>query len=357
MNWKIISPLAICLLLISCSNNENNVEKTEKNHKSEVEEAIEEKVENKTDEQYLSEFKLSDAYQNYTQDTEVVFTEVIDFEGDGVPEIALGTNNEQTECNVSIYKIDNSEWVEDVIFTYTSNIAIFLDPLGKLTYDNGSQKEALAFSWSEAGASSMSQSFSILNFNKDTNAIEELIRMPLESSESLAANLEKNTITVTSAYDETIMDYIFDNGEIVNSNGEAIGIIIDEELAKLVGTTINNYFISLDDSYYFAKEKVTEPLLDESHYEGGLCSYYETFFICNYDGGMHAYHITPANRVTADELSNYFNQTIEISEWENLLEGGYSYTAEVTTDSGMYELEFNSNTSESEVESITYIPY
>lgn len=298
----------------------------------------------------MADFESSIVYDERIQGMEVIFTEIVDFEGNEIPEIVIGTNDEgtATECSVTIYKIENDEWKEDMTFTYNSNTATFLDSFGKLTYDDGSLKEALAFSRFEAGASAMSQSFSILNYNEKTNAIEELINMPLESTDSLTWDLNKNTFTVTSSHDGTIFDYIFKNGHIIDSNGEAIGVIIDENLAELVGTSINNYFISLDDSYYVAKSKITEPLLDESNYE--------TFFICNYEGGMHAYHITPANKVTVDDLSTFFNKTLEISEWENLMDGGYSYTAEVITESGMYQLEFNSNTALSLLESLTYIP-
>lgn len=351
---KLFPILALGFLLMGCTNEGSNAVNTEDKSEPEV---IKEEVKQKTKEQYLTEFEATAVYQERTQGIDLSFTEVVDFEGDGVPEIVLGTNDDVTECMVTIYKLENDKWA-DVAFTYNSNLAIYLEPIGRLAYDDGTLKEALAFSRTEAQASSMSQSFSILHYNGETNAIEELIRMPLESSDSLNSNLDVNTFTITKK-DGSISNYIFKNGEIIDSNGDRMGMIIEDDLAKLVGTTINNYFIRLEDTYYFAKEKVTEPLINEDYLEGGLCSFYETFSICN-DGSdkgeIYAYYIFPANEVTVDDVSSVFNQTLEVAEWENMMEGGYSYTAEVMTGSGMYNLEFSGKTPQSLLESIAYIP-
>ena len=71
---------------------------------------------------------------------------------------------------------------------------------------------------------------------------------------------------------------------------------------------------------------------------------------------MHAYYISPANEVTVDDLSSFFNQTLEVNEWEAMMSGGYSYTTEIMTESGMYNLEFDGDDPEALLEFISYIP-
>ena len=172
----LFSILILSLILIGCSNEESKEISTEEKSEQVVQE---EKVEKKTEEEYLSEFEASAVYQNRTQNIEVSFTEIVNFEGDEVPEIVLGTNDDVTQSNVTIYKLENDEWTEETTFDYHSNLAIFLEPIGRLTFDDGTLKEALAFGRTEAQASSMSQGFSILNHNEATSTIEELICVPL----------------------------------------------------------------------------------------------------------------------------------------------------------------------------------
>ncbi|MFF5996045.1 hypothetical protein AAGS61_15030 [Lysinibacillus sp. KU-BSD001] len=100
-------------------------------------------------------------------------------------------------------------------------------------------------------------------------------------------------------------------------------------------------------------------LIEELYYEGGLCSWYSTFFICNsdpYNGNLiGVYYIQPANKVTVNELSEFFNQKIEIKAWENVMTGGYPYSSEIMIN-GMHNLVFNDESSHSSLKMITYVP-
>lgn len=351
---KIFSVLALSFLLVGCAN-ENAKVNTEDTTQKEI---IEEVIEKKTTQQYLAEFEKTDIYQERVKGRDSSFLVSVDFEGDEVPEMVLGINDDIKNSNVTIYKFDNDQWIEDISKNYESNIHIYLESIGKLPYEDGTLKEALAFEIIEAQASTIRQSLSILNYNETTQSIKELVEIELQSTETYSANLEENSFIVTAENGFT-QNYIFKNGEIVDNSGKRLGIIINEELSKLVGTTINDYYINFTDFYYTAQSKIKENLIAEEYYEGAMCSFYETFFLCEShkeNGGMHAYYITPKNKVTVDELTSIFNQTVEVVGWENEMEGGYSYTAEVMTDSGLYSLEFDGDTPDSVLEFIAYVP-
>ena len=351
MRRIIFSIFTLSFLLVGCTNDENKEEEAKKD-------IVEEVAEKKTIEQYLAEFEASPLYQERIEGKLGGFLEAVDFEGDEVPEMVLVSEDDPTLSTVTIYTLENDQWTETVTFDYKSAMDIFLVPIGKLPYDDGTKKEALAFGRTEAQATSTSQGFSILDYNEDTQTIEELVNIPLQSSETYSVDLDENTITV---YDEDgyAVNYIFKNGELVDNNGKRAGMIIDENLAEVTGTTINDYYLHVKDTYLAAKEKIQEPLKTEEYYEGAMCAFYDTFFICDYhkeNGGMHAFYITPKKEVTVEELSNALNQTLEIKEWENMMEGGYSYTAEVKTELGLYSLRFNGDSPDSALEFIAYVP-
>jgi len=351
----IVSVFALSLLLAGCSNDETTKEKTEEDVKKEQVGKVSEK---KTREQYLAEFEGTPTYQESIEGKEGGFLEAVDFDGDEIPEMVHGVNEDATHSKVSIYKLEDEQWNQTTAFDYESGTHISLVPIGKLKYDNGSLKEALAFGRTEAQANSTSQGFSILNYNEHTQMVEELLNIPLQSSEIYSESLKENKITVYDQKGYTV-NYIFKNGEVVDSNGKRLGLIIDEALAKITGTTINDYYLSLKDSYSTAKDKIKEPFKTEEYYEGALCSFYDTFFICDYhkdNGGMHAFYITPKKEVTVEEIAGAFNKELEIKEWENMMEGGYSYTAEVKTESGLYSLQFDGQSTDSILEFISYVP-
>lgn len=344
---KLCSVFMLSFLLVGCT--DDNA------HEETVDEEV---IEKKTVEQYVAEFEATPNYQKRIEGIEVHFLEPVDFEGDEVPEMVLGTDDALTTSNVTVFKLENDQWIQDTALHFESIVHISVEPIGKLTYEDGTLKEAFAFGRREAHATSMSESFSILNYNEDTQTIEEPVSIPLQSTEMYRASLEENKITVIAQNGSTV-DYRFKNGEIVDQNGNRLGIIINEELAELVGTNINDYAISLVDSYYVAQSKIKEALLAEEYNEGAICSFYETFFICDYhkeNGGMHAYYITPKKEVKVVELTKIFNRTVDIEKWDNEMEGGYSYTAEVMTDSGMYNLQFNGESPDSVLEFIVYVP-
>ena len=340
---------------MSCTDDESTNGNSEESNEKEI---IEKVIEKKSAEQYLEEFENTPDYQESIQGTEVGFLEAVDFEGDEVPEMVQCSNVNQTHSKVTIYKLEKEKWIEVTAFEFESDMDISLGPIGKLTYEDGTLKEALAFSKMEALATSISRSISILDYNDDTQTIEELVTIPLQSKETYSESLEENKITVF-AEDGYAVNYIFKNGELVDNEGNRLGMIIDEELSKLTGTTMNDYYISLTDSYSVAQGKIKESLKSEEYYEGAMCSFYETFFICDYhkeNGGMHAFYITPKNEVTVDETTSVFDQKLEVKEWENMMEGGYSYTAEVKTETGLYSLQFNGDSPDSVLEFIAYIP-
>ena len=351
---KLCFVLTMGFLLVGCTD-ESPKDATEENVEKELAEEV---VEKRTSEQYLAEFKATPVYQERIQGIEESFLDPVDFEGDEVPEMVLGTNDDITHSVVTIYKLENDQWIEYTAIKYESNMHVYLEPIGKLSYEDGSLKEALAFGRSEAQATSMSQSFSILNYNENNKKIEELVTIPLESTETYSESLEDNKLII-NAEDGSTISYIFKNGTIVDEDGNRLGIIIDEDVANITGSTINDHYISLTDHYYNAKSKIKESLKMEEYYEGALCAVYETFYICDYyteHGGMYAYYIMPKNKVTIEEMGTIFNEPLKIEKWENMMGDGYAYTAEVATESGIYSLEFDGELPDSVLESISYVP-
>lgn len=355
---KFLYLLTLIILMVGCSNEDANTkngsgEVANKNTQESQKEV--QQIEKKTPEEYLEEFKKTTEYQEIKSE-DIAFNEVVDFEGDELPEIVLGVNSDVIQSEVLIFKLQNEVWEKASSFTYDTSLAIRLEQNVKFTYDD-SVKEAFAFETVEAYANTMSSSVVILNYNNETATFEELANIKLQSTDTLNLSLGNNKFNVIGESDT--LKYNFKNGELVDDEGKRIGLIIDDELAKLIGTTINNYFITYGDSYYTAQEKITEPLEQETYYEGGLCSFYSSFFICNSDhqGLIYAYYITPTNMVTVEDLSRFFNQSIDIIETENMIDdSGTFYSSEIVTDIGTYQLEFNGNSPQAELEMIIFIP-
>ncbi len=93
--------------MVGCSNEDANTkngsgEVANKNTQESQKEV--QQIEKKTPEEYLEEFKKTTEYQEIKSE-DIAFNEVVDFEGDELPEIVLGVNSDVIQSEVLIFQI------------------------------------------------------------------------------------------------------------------------------------------------------------------------------------------------------------------------------------------------------------
>ena len=324
--------ILITLLLVACSNTIVNDNKIVKENMTQTKEP----------KQYIEDFKNTITYEELIKEIDDINLTPVDLNGDSISEVVLVINEDTYNSSVTIYQLHKNDWIEISKEEYKSTIYNQLYFVEKLQYKN-TPKEAFVVGIEEAGASKINREIEVFMYNETNSKMYPTVHFQVDQSIQFSDVVKNNKIKSFNNDGEII--YKFNDGQFIDTEGNRLGEIIDKELAQLVGTTINNYYISDTDSYYTAVEKITEVRESEEYFAGGLCSFYNTFFICDGDhnGGIYNYYIIPKNEVSVSQLSSYFKVPIIINEWENLEESGTTYSAEISINNRTYQLEFDSN--------------
>ena len=337
----------VSLLLVACS----DVAREEKEGET-IEEAV---VEKKTEEQYIEEFKSVMSYDALVAETENSSLTPVDVDGDAIPEMVLIVNEDTFNAYVAMFKTENDEWIEIGRKAYTSNIYVQLSFVDKLQYQDSS-KTAFVISDEIAGAGDLFKSLNVFMYDEAGQEIKRTVHFHIDPNYDAVDVVKDNQLNFKDLEGNEI-SYAFQDGQFVDNTGQRLGTIIDEELAQLLGTTINNHYLTLYDTYEEAVEKISEtPELKEDS-AGIMCANYPSFYFCEYsvEEGIAIYNMKPLHEVTAEQLEGYFGQPVIIYEWGDVENDGY-YFAEVSTSDSMYGLRFDSDSPQAKLELLSFAP-
>lgn len=340
----------VSMLLIACSD-------TAIEEKEAVEDDVKEQVvETKTVEQYIEEFKDAVSYEALVAETEINVLNPVDVDGDSIPEMVLVVNEDILNGYVAVFKVENEDWVEMSREAYTSTTYIQLSFVDKLQYQD-SPKEAFLVGVEEAGARNMYKGLNVFMYNETEKKIKQNIRFQIDPSQNESDLVTGNKLSFMNIEGKQIT-YEFQNGQFIDGEGKRFGTIIDDELAQLLGTTINDHYLTLYDTYEEAIDKISETPEQKQDSFGSNCSVYESFYICEdgVEGKIYSYYMTPLNEVTVEDLETYFGQPITISGWENLMDDRYTYSAEIFTPDSMYGMEFESDSPNAKLQLFSFTP-
>lgn len=324
--------LLLMILLVGCSDSETS------ESESAAVETPEEVVEVKTDAQYVEEFKSAINYETLIAGTENSSVTPVDVDGDAIPEMVLLVNEQINSVYMATYKWQDNEWVEVTKNVYESAMYVQLTFVEKLQYEQAT-KAAFVIGIDDAGAGNVFKSLDVYMFDEENAQVKKNVSFQLSTQYEDFNVVKDNTFSFESLEGEQI-DYTFKDGELIDAKGNRFGALIDDELAALIGTTINDYYLSFTDTYDTALDKITEmaDIRADAFFES--CAYYDTFSFCNAGEGVGIFNIEilPTKKVTANELEAYFGEPIIIIDTP---ETAGNYFAEIVTENVMYGFEFD----------------
>lgn len=346
---KWLSLFLAAMFLVGCTDEKEKVAEEVKGK--------EEKQIVKTPEQYMEEAQNTPLYKKIVENTQEHHVNVVDFEGDSIPEIIITTKNEDVkQATLVILKQEQNDWKETLRETFESNLYIELK-VGALSYEN-STKQALTIEMIEALANTMGSTVKIYDLNEEKQTIE--LTYDLMIGKNTMIKSAKETYTYEIEENKDFEQYTFKDGVLFAPSGKRVDAIINEKLAQLTGTTINNYGVVEQDGYSTAKEKITEPIIEESYYLGGLCAFYNDFFICNSgidgDEQISTVAITPKKSVTVEEIEKALAIPFTIEEYEDYMEGGIAYSTELQLEDGTYNFNFSDGSDQAILKEVYYSP-
>ena len=324
----------VSLLLVACSDTAVE-EKKAGNH----EEAIKEEVANKkTPEQYIEEFKDAVNYDELVAKNENSELYPVDVDGDSIPEMVLIENKDIYNAYVTTFKLTNEEWGEVSKEAYSSITYIQLYFIDTLKYEDSS-KAAFVVKVEEAGANNMYNGLNVFMYDEVEQKVKQTVRFQIEPTESEKGLVQENHMSFIDIEGNQI-NYEFQDGQLIDSDGKRFGAIIDDELAQLIGTTVNNYYLSPNDTYEEAIEKISETPELKKDVEAD-CAFYDSFYICDGTNVLTDFYITPLNDVTVEQLKPYFEEPIMLSDIGDYWEGVITVYDEYSTPVSMYVMKFD----------------
>lgn len=353
----IILATLLSLLLFACSEEPNHIAEEDKEKAVTDHHLIEEIEDTKEDEKELpssleewqSTLDNSEWYKEVQVTGEILFERFLDFKGDGLQEVIIGTRSAETnEAFIKIGEYINSEW--STLYEESHNDLPYVEPhlLGVL--DNGDGTEVIAISIFSAGASAVSEEFRILKY-RNSSSQERIVTgfhhiMAVHSPETYLVDEEEQKITINEEFGA--VNYTLVDNILVNEDGYGKRLYTGKPF------TTNQKFIDLLDNTYFDSgtffgdssvdaEMNDENLIHKDAHEGGYNSQFQDYAVMYgyFDPTIDYIVLFGFDNLLVSELEEVIGQKLEIESsysayedavvtYANFLFDGYRYHAEIT---------------------------
>lgn len=337
------------MLLVACS--DAKVDEKAADGETEVIEAT--VVEVKTEAEYEADFKSAVGFDALVAGTENSSVNPVDIVGDTIPEMVLIVNGDVLNAYFSVYQLVDDEWIEMDRKTYTSMTYVQLSFEDQLRYEDSS-KAAFVIDVDEAGAKYVFKNLDVYMYDGTQQKLKRAV--------SFGVDVEYNEMQLLKANQFSFKDisgnelnYTFKNGQFIDPQGKRLGEVIDEELAHMLGTTINSHYLTLGENFEELLDKISEKANIEQGVQGNDCAQFPTFYFCDTGVGMPVsiFDIMPTNEVTAKQLEGYFGEPLAIFPFGDVGTDGY-YFAEIYMDDRMYGMRFDSDSSDAKLELFSF---
>lgn len=260
----------------------------------------------------------SEWYQNLSIPSEDFYTEKIDFDGDGIPELFIGYNGPNYGYIIGKYNPKKSVWEEWSAAHYetpTYGAIHFKDCL------IGKDNKAIALITNVAeSASNALEVLHLLKVSEDGEKIISGKAYRLYDDNELIVDKTANSFTIQTENDAehfTIMDHVISSEYRTANLYSGYPILQNEELKKLLDHKFFTTNITFEDTYEIAQLKAGKPDKEE-YYEGGFCAFYTDFSFCLGEEGVPVenYMLSNFMNISKTAFEKAINQKILISSYE-----------------------------------------
>ncbi|MGY3188152.1 hypothetical protein [Lysinibacillus sp. TE18511] len=351
MNKRIISLLFLSCLLFACEDQQANTADVLDHNESTKDDKL-----TYTMEEWKQQALESTWYQNVTIPSEESYVEMIDFEGDEVPELFIGYNGTNYGYIIGQYNSESKAWEQWISQQYEATI--HGDIRFKGIFKGKDKKDIALITKFTAGASDNLEVLHLLKVADDGNDIISGQSYRLYADSDLKVDTSKNVFTIqTGDFSEhfTLRDHTVTSEYRTSNLYSGLPIIQNPKLLKLLNHDFFKTNIIFGDTYPVAKEKSGLPK-KEDYYEGGLCSFYNDYFFCLAEDEIPVshYYLSNFKNVTKESLEEVINQAIHISSYERYENpDDIVYYANFEFENVYFQAEFNHDQSNAELTSLT----
>lgn len=295
----------------------------------------------------------SEWYQNLEMPNEDFYTEMIDFEGDEIPELFIGYNGPLYGYIIGKYNRKENVWEE------WSSAHYVTPTYGAISYKNsliGSEQKAIALI-----TNSSSDNIEVLHLLMVSENGEELISgkaYRLYDGSVLIVDKASNSFTIQTENDAehfTIRDHVVSSAYGTANLYTGSPMLQNEQLKKLLNHDFFSTNIAFDDTFLIAQQKAGKP--DREEYdEGGFCSFYTDFSFCLAEEGVPVknYRLSNFTNVSKIAIERAINQTISILSYERYENpDDVIYYANFEVDQVYFHAEFTHDQDNAELTNLT----
>ncbi|MEO4054503.1 hypothetical protein [Solibacillus sp. CAU 1738] len=327
------------LLLAACT--DENVVNSEK-------EAQEDKLLPQSEDEWLTFAQNSNWFEQTIQNQQIVFEEMVDFQGDDEPEYIVATEQDAQNVTLTIAQFNDGQWQKWYEQTYTSETFSELTSYGTLAFNN--EKDLLVISHKTAEALEVNETITFFVTNAASDRIVKGYTLNIKNDDLFSLTAD-GFIVNDGNYTRTVK---IDNGFIVEdyyrqafADGEPI---VSDDLAHLFGKSLNDTKITFEHTYYEAQQKAGTPE-QEDYVEGSLCSLYKDYFFCLNDNAPQiAFATIFVNGVTLQEVEDIIGQPLTIESYESDMNGSPTeYFTQFAYNNRFYSLTLDGSLHTSEI--------
>ena len=321
------------------------------------EESVIEKVEDTIPTEGWKQHALNSTwYQNLVIPSDDSYTEMIDFEGDEIPEFFIGYSGQQYGYIIGKYNRKDKVWEQWTTESYETT------KHGAISFKNtlmGPDNKAIALITNfTAGTPDSLEVVHLLKVADDGERIISGRSYRLYDDSDLKVDPASNSFTIQSETHTkhfTIRDNIVSSADRTSTIYTGLPILKNEQLKKLLNHDFFTTNIIFGDTYPIAQSKAGQPN-QEDYYEGGLCSFYDNYFFCLSEEGvaMDYYYLSNFTNVSKTALEKAINQSITISSYERFENpDDVVYYAIFEDDNLYFQAEFTNDQDNAELTKLT----
>lgn len=298
----------------------------------------------------------SNWYQNLVIPSEDFYTEMIDFEGDDLPELFIGFNGPNYGYIIGQYNQKEKAWEEWTAEHYETTTHGAIHFKGRLM--GTANKEIALITNFSAGALDSLEILHLLKISEDGEKVVSGKSFRLYNENDLTVDTASNSFTIQGENDAeqfTISDHVVSSKYGTSNLYTGIPILQNEALKNLLNHDFFTTNIQFGDTFPIAQHKAGNPKKEE-YYEGGYCSFYENFFFClaEEEIPLASYTLSNFTNISKTSLEKAINQNISIASYERYGDSeDIVYYAIFEVDHVYFHAEFNNDQDNAELTNLT----
>ena len=332
-----------CVLFLAACTDEKNVIPEKNGH-----------VENelpKSEDEWLIFAQKSDWFTQTISEKQIIFEEMVDFEGDDQPEYVVATKQDDQYYRLTIVQFVEGQWQQWYEETYTNDAITEFINYSTLAFTKN--KPLFMYSYKTNDATDFNESITFLVANKTNDRIVKAHTLNINNDYQFSKT--PNGFEVKNDYFTRTVNIAngFMNEEYVRQAFADGELIVSDDLAELFGGSLNDASITFEDTYVEAQQKAGPPQ-DEQYIEGRLCSIYDDYYFClNESEPQIAFATISVDGVTLEEVEEIIGESLTINSYESGMNGNATeYFTQFAYNSRFYSLTLDGSQHTSEINEV-----